>query len=180
MRKMISVVLAVVVAASLAACSLGAPQSNNGKSSPEKWRIEDFSFYDEAGKEKAFTTVNENVIQLSEFENLSTHRDVSIGDRAITALSKYEIPFDLTLCESTGSPIRYTKEVDLEAEIRKSAVDLEEFTLMVILDEDFAFLDAYSLVMAEKPIYEVTDGPCWSFAFVIYDEKISDIYVMYQ
>ena len=66
----------------------------NSKSN-QAWTFEDFSFYDDSGREIAFP-VGDYFISLADINeekggNYQTKRGVRIGDRAIAALEKYKI-----------------------------------------------------------------------------------------
>lgn len=67
---------------------------SNSQSS-KGWTVEDFSLYDGTGKEIAFPVENEDIslAKLTEEKGtgVQTKRGVQIGDRAITALQKYDI-----------------------------------------------------------------------------------------
>lgn len=70
-----------------------------GCSSTDSWSIEDFSFYDEDGREVEFLTTADSIqdrISLSDINeeksgDYQTYRGVKIGDRATTALEKYPL-----------------------------------------------------------------------------------------
>ena len=65
----------------------------------EAWTVEDFSFYDEDGREVEFLATADSMqdrISLSDLNeekggDFQTHRGVKIGDRATTALEKYPL-----------------------------------------------------------------------------------------
>lgn len=89
MKKMVS--LALVLCMCLAFLT--------GCSNTQSWSIEDFSFYDEDGREVAFLATADSIqdsISLSDTNeekggDFQTHRGVKIGDRATTALEKYDL-----------------------------------------------------------------------------------------
>lgn len=85
MKKVISILLiTIVIGLTFAGCG--------GKSS---WKVEDFSFYNSAGKEVQFATADESISLREELEDtgkqLMTKKGIQIGDRAATALKKYDL-----------------------------------------------------------------------------------------
>ena len=55
------------------------------------WSEEDFSFYEEDGREKVFPTVDDYQIALSYYDNLQTNRGIRIGDRATLIADLYDL-----------------------------------------------------------------------------------------
>lgn len=88
----------------------------------DAWSIEDLSFYDEEKKESVFLTKEHRIINLSENIDLQTYRNVRIGDRATTALKKYNLSdfvfgFD---------PIKYIKSDTKNKEAEEVADELAQ------------------------------------------------------
>lgn len=82
-------IIGILSILSMCFCLLGC-----GEDKIEEWSIADFSFYNEEGKEVDFPS--DNKIAISESEDklgmqLKTKRGVAIGDRAETALAKYNL-----------------------------------------------------------------------------------------
>ena len=89
MKKMVS--LALVLCMCLAFLT--------GCSNTQSWSIEDFSFYDEDGREVEFLATSDYILDVISLKDTNeekggdfqTHRGVKIGDRATTALEKYDL-----------------------------------------------------------------------------------------
>lgn len=141
-----------------------------------KWTEADFSFYDANGEERAFVTTKENSIRLSDWPELSTYRNVKIGDRAISALNKYDLPYDYTLYgvmeDKDDEIFRYTKSVNLQKEIEQCNRG-DEFSILLCMTDDFKYYDCYEYILGESEPQEIL----WRFFFIVKDEKISDIWI---
>lgn len=145
---------------------------SHSENSVNGWSPEDFSFYNDNGDEKAFTTTNENYIMLSSYESLFTYRGIEIGDRATTALEKYEIPYGAAY-GSNQDMFEYNENVDLNKEIKDYAKrNNEEFAIILGFDEEFNSVNVYDIIQSDTPIQDM-----WLFGFIIEDEKISDIWI---
>ena len=83
----------------------------------DAWSIEDLSFYDEEKKESVFLTKEH-----SQNIDLQTYRNVRIGDRATTALKKY----NLSDFEFGFDPMKYIKSDTKNKEAEEVADELAQ------------------------------------------------------
>jgi hypothetical protein len=82
MKKISSLILTLVVIM-ISGCS---------NQSSKDWTNEDFSLYDFDGNESLFPTIDDYYITTyDEDDKLKTKRDIALGDRAVTALKKYNL-----------------------------------------------------------------------------------------
>lgn len=107
------------------------------------WTEEDFSFYDENGKERIFPTVGDYRISLGDYEGLRTYRGVELGDRAKNISDLYDLTdFEYSICDlSKLNPSTYESE-EFEKQLKDEGKTVEDILEMLpeISGED---LDVY-------------------------------------
>lgn len=169
MKRVLAILFVFCVLVGLVGCS----RPNLADNSIEAWNEKDFSFYDTDDNEKVFLTVGENNAELASTPKLYTYRGVQIGDRAITALRKYDIPIGYAVY-GTKDIMLYDKNVNIDQEIRNCAKSGEKLSVVIFLDEKFEYLEAYKHMVGDEQLPNFS----WVFGFEIEDEKIENVMIM--
>ena len=154
MKRIFAFVLATIMCLSLVSC---------GGSKAKAWNARDFMFYNEAGEVVARLSEDTGWLVLS--ENNVTHRQVAIGDDAITALKKYDLCYGKSAYGSE-EPQVLTKDVDLDGLIATGT----EFMIIISFDKNYKPVDTMSLV-------ENNIDPSLMICFRITDGKIAQVLI---
>lgn len=168
---------------------------NVGASATMQWSKSDFSFYDQSGKEIAFPIKGESIslsdTNKSHGSNLKTKYDVQIGDRATSALDKYDIDnfyYAVTNFWGDGSATdKQCKKEDQEfhskyktfSEALKHSDEIDSTGLVLFASMKFypdgERLIPYELNKAGNPKKQDFNKDCYEAYFIIENEKIKDI-----
>ena len=165
MRKILSFGLAAILIFTLTGCG----------SKAAAWKESDFSLYDSDKKEIAFTTEGSPSIQLTEYDDAMTDRGVTIGDKAMVAIEKYNFSLNYAVCGVESDYEVLDSSVNLEKEIKSAARNADEFYIAVALNEKFKPVKLK--ISGGEVDFDNSDGT-WLFCIEIYDEKVADIYIV--
>jgi len=78
--------ISTIIMGLLCGCNPKIEEKHNGF-----WKEEDFSFYDESGKESMFPTTEDYWIHMEDGAGLLTYRGIEIGDRATNIIQLYDL-----------------------------------------------------------------------------------------
>jgi hypothetical protein len=191
MKKIFSIIIII----SIIFCSCDA--TNNKSAS---WTELDFAFYDFNGREDLFPTTDNYMISLDDIEDIQTYREVRIGDRATTALKKYNLKdFEYSICDLSELKAYSEKSQELDKQYKEQGFTIEDiiskFSDIAAKDLDIGLhCDIYkqdgklctlSELIVEEDNEKKTDDNSsfyfthlkYSISFYISDEKIYDVYI---
>ena len=164
MKKSLCLVLLFMISVMmLAGCG---PTSNPDV---EAWSAKDFAFYNASGEEEELLTTISQSMHLKDFSDLRTYRGVKIGDKATTALAKYDIPYGYavySISSDMDSDITYTSDINLDGVFKQAARDGDTVWFGIALNPKF------KPIKAAKDLKHVS---YWYLLFYIEDEEIINI-----